>query len=294
MRFGLYVNRFNFLTFQSECHCQSLKPGLKKLFSEVVGDNLLTPQFIPKGLKITKTLDLGVVYRAEIVDRDPDCLPSFLANIGLNSVLIKIIYVGFHRQHYGSIVHRFLSEKDMAPTLYGASSPVPQEFKEGAALETYIFMEYLPPPSDGEAGWITLHDLGVEHRSCAQKNKDKIVAAVNDIVEELKMPGFVHGDLRTNNLMIYIVFRKNTCQLQLKDDGCLHIKVIDFDWSGRRNEVCYPTLRNSAVKWPGQDGMYISADHDSEMVKLWAGEWPHVSIERTTPFLQIDRADPDF
>lgn len=292
MRFGLYVNRFNFLTFQSECRCQSLKPGLKKLFSEVVGDNLLTPQFIPKGLKITKTLDLGVVYQVEVVDRD--CLPNFLANIGSNSLLIKIIYTGFHRQHYGSIVHRFLAEKDMAPTLYGATSPVPQEFKEGPGLETYIFMEYLPPPSDGEAGWITLHDLGVEHRSFAQKNKDKIVAAVKDIVEVLRGKEFVHGDLRTNNLMIYIVVRRKTCQLQLKDDGNPRIKVIDFDWSGRRNEVCYPTLRNSAVKWPGQDGMYISADHDSDMVKSWAAEWPLMGIERTTPFLQIDRADPDF
>jgi hypothetical protein len=289
MRFGLYMNRFNFFTLKSKCRCKSLKPGLKKLFSEVERDNLLTPQFIPKGLKITKTLDQGVVYLAKIVNTQK--IPPFLAPIGSNPVLIKIIYTGFHRQHYGSAVHRFLSDNDMAPKLYGTTTPVPDEFPEGVALESYMFMEYLPPPSGAKPGWISLHDLGVEHLSLAQQNKDQIVASVDAIVKKLNEGGYVHGDFRTNNLMIHITRKRGGCQLKLKDSHP-YIKVVDFDWSGTQNEVCYPTLRNPAVNWPGRDGMYIRAGHDDEMVRNWSREWPQANIGRTKPFRQTDRIDP--
>ena len=67
----------------------------------------------------------------------------------------------------------------------------------------------------------------------------------------------MHGDLRTSNVMV----KKSGL------DGTF--LLIDFDWSGKNQEVVYPSFVNRTdVRWPvgADDGEPILAFHDVEML----------------------------
>lgn len=107
-------------------------------------------------------------------------------------------------------------------------------------------MEYLAPPSDtSPKGWISLHDLGVNHVEVALANKNTIIQAVRQITHTLREAKYVHGDFRTNNLLIYVDISSSSCTLIPRTDTRLpFIKVIDFDWSGHPSTVEQPnTIR---------------------------------------------------
>jgi len=283
MHFGLYMKGFSIL--RCKCLCVILKPvPAKNVFRKMDRKGLDIPRFVHEAFKITTTLDTGVVYLAEVVDEEK-LKDSQLSGVGSNKqVVIKIIYSAFDRQNYGLEAHGHLASKNMAPKLYGVTAPTPHEFIEQGSLEHYIHMEYLSPPSDGKAGWISLHDLGSKYPLVAEANKSQIMKSIKAIINELEEKGLVHGDFRTNNLLVYVKTGQS-CTLELKD-GEPYIKVIDFDWSREAGKTRSPTSRNQEVKWPGQDGMYMLLGEDQQMVDLWSPTWPDVGQRK--PFLQAD------
>ena len=70
--------------------------------------------------------------------------------------------------------------------------------------------------------------------------------------------GWVHGDLRSTNVMV-------------KRRGLDGSFLIDFDWSGKNQEVVYPSFVNREVTRPvgADDGEFILAVHDVEMLSYF-------------------------
>lgn len=46
------------------------------------------------------------------------------------------------------------------------------------------------------------------------------------------------------------------------------MRVVDFDWSGKSGEVCYPKERNEDIKWPGDRNTPIVIAHDRMQVGM--------------------------
>jgi len=75
----------------------------------------------------------------------------------------------------------------------------------------------------------------------------------------IPLKNYVHGDLRSNNIMI----RTDVM------DKSVDLRVIDFDWVGEARQVRYPAERNREIWWPGEAGGPIEQDHDLKMVYSW-------------------------
>ncbi|KAG5634892.1 hypothetical protein H0H81_000409 [Sphagnurus paluster] len=72
---------------------------------------------------------------------------------------------------------------------------------------------------------------------------------------ELHQANFVHGDIRTANIMT-------------RKDGKLGLMLVDYDWSGVIGEVRYPMNVNKIDLWRPDDvcdGLLIKSDHDIAM-----------------------------
>ncbi|KAJ2911345.1 hypothetical protein MD484_g9069, partial [Candolleomyces efflorescens] len=141
-----------------------------------------------------------------------------------------------------------LATKGLAPKLYAVS------IQEG--VPTAQVMEHLPPH------WITLDELEHVHRQTLDTNFQAIDSQLALLLKLLQERGFVHGDLRPNNVMVDLE--------TLQGSGVAKIKVIDFDWSGKANEAQYPGSRNPTIKWPvGSAGGLIGQDHDAVLLSSW-------------------------
>jgi serine/threonine protein kinase len=76
-------------------------------------------------------------------------------------------------------------------------------------------------------------------------------------VESLHQAGFVHGDIRSTNIMVK----------QSREQG---IMLIDFDWAGEIGTVVYPMNINRKIRRPegARGGKLIKAEHDIDMVAM--------------------------
>ena len=86
--------------------------------------------------------------------------------------------------------------------------------------------------------------------------KGSFSSEIKEKVGSLHQAGYVHGDIRTTNMMV-------------KKTGEPGIILFDFDWAGVIGEVRYPMNVNTRdIKRPdgAVDGMLILAKHDMEMV----------------------------
>lgn len=75
----------------------------------------------------------------------------------------------------------------------------------------------------------------------------KTAEALQAAVQVLHQAGFVHGDLRSNNIV---------------QDG---IHTVDFEWAGIADQATYPFFMNHTdLKWPdgASDGLPITKGHD--------------------------------
>lgn len=86
---------------------------------------------------------------------------------------------------------------------------------------------------------------------------EKPFTALRNAVHTLHEAGFVHGDLRPNNII-------------LTSDS---VRIIDFEWpwAGVAEQAVHPFLMNHTdVKWPegARDGQPIKQDHDMWWVDL--------------------------
>ena len=164
----------------------------------------------------------------------PPCrLLSFL------QVLVKPV-----PRSYSQDVHKHMADNGLAPKLYG--------YAEVKGAPTAYVMEYLDP-----SVWQTLHEF-LKYDATAV-DRTRLQEAVDGIIEKLELKNYVHGDLRSNNIMIRTDVKEKSMDL----------RVIDFDWAGETGQVRYPAERNREIWWPGEAGGPILKEHDSEMVNSW-------------------------
>ena len=163
--------------------------------------------------------------------------------------MVKLTFVP-----YGYVVHEALETAGYAPKLLGRSH-------KPAISAEIIVMEYLLPPTNGKPGWITLFDLVTKHPALVDQKSDLIQAQLDAIVLVLKGSKLVHGDLRSNNLMIFCTLTAIVEPVQ--------VKAVDMEWAGRVGEVYYPVDRNEAVGYPGKAGELIGSRDDDQMARQW-------------------------
>jgi len=181
----------------------------------------------------------------------PDQIPG-----GLGNCVAKLVF-----DHYGLAVHKALAPR-FAPKFYGHSS------REGTNAKIFV-MECLPIPEDEEEWdgmrWIMLATLPEQLNTprLDPHLRNDIYVILKDIVLQLKDQKLVHGDLRSNNLMIKMVNPHEVAKP-------VEIKVIDFEWADELGLARYPYDRNNAVGYPGNAAALIAAGDDLLMVEKWA------------------------
>ncbi|KZT03522.1 uncharacterized protein LAESUDRAFT_814617 [Laetiporus sulphureus 93-53] len=167
-------------------------------------------------------------------------------------VLVKLV-----NEPYGEDVHRLLASNNLAPTLYGCAR------REGAP--TAYVMERL------SSSWVTLFKFS--HHEFAGSFGDAIRCSLDCLLKLLEGNSVVHGDLRSNNIMLQVDGHGKPVVLL---NGSAKINVIDYDWSGTAGWVRYPALRNPTIKditWPGEPGGIIEPGHDRKLVDSWWHHW---------------------
>jgi tRNA A-37 threonylcarbamoyl transferase component Bud32 len=86
--------------------------------------------------------------------------------------------------------------------------------------------------------------------------KGSFETEVREKVTSLHQAGFVHGDIRSTNIMV-------------KTNGSPGIMLVDFDWAGVIGEVRYPmNVNNVDIKRPdgAHDNELVMAQHDMLMI----------------------------
>ena len=142
---------------------------------------------------------------------------------GLN-VVVKFV------KHYGQEVHAFLASLQLAPKLHK--------------------VENLP------GGWMAVVMDEVKGSNLTDVTKEKLVEADyvtfrTTLKEKLQEKGFVHGDLRRQNIL-------------LSDTN--NFIVVDFDWAGESGHVKYPLTINTSSSCDWAPGVapdeLIESEHD--------------------------------
>ena len=166
----------------------------------------------------------------------------FLATLSSPSIPDLQVLVKLVPRPYSQDVHKHMADNGLAPELYG--------YAEMEGAPTAYIMEYLDP-----SVWQTLHEF-LKYNAV---DRTQLQEAVDGIIEKLESKNYVHGDLRSNNIMIRTDVKEKSVDL----------RVIDFDWAGEAGQVRYPAERNRDIWWPGEAGGPIEQDHDSKMVNSW-------------------------
>jgi len=139
-----------------------------------------------------------------------------------------------------------MADTGLAPKLYG--------YAEVKGAPTAYVIEYLNP-----SVWQTLYQLLKPEDKPSKPTTNQLKDALEKIIAVLDEKKYVHGDLRSNNIMI----RTDVM------DKSVDLNVIDFDWAGKARQVHYPAERNREIQWPGEAGGPIEQDHDLKMVDSW-------------------------
>jgi hypothetical protein len=108
---------------------------------------------------------------------------------------------------------------------------------------------------------VVMEDLSSEEVTIRPRISRARAAEFQKKVKDYHSHGFVHGEIRRDNALI-VSSSKLDCG-EANPDHCT-VKLVDFDWSGRKGEVHYPYLLNMGVYRPKgvQDGALILAEHD--------------------------------
>ena len=191
----------------------------------------------PEGEKGTLTF----VSRANVVYQR-----LFLATLSSPSIPGLQVLVKLVPRSYSQDVHKHMADNGLAPKLYG--------YAEVKDVPTAYVMEYLDPSI-----WQTLHQLSKPKNKPNKPTANQLRGTLQKIIAALDEKKYVHGDLRSNNIMI----RTDVM------DKSVELKVVDFDWAGKAGQVYYPAERNEEIQWPDEAGGPIGQDHDSKMVNSW-------------------------
>lgn len=156
--------------------------------------------------------------------------PLFVASRGDTG---EHVLVKFCAHGYGAEAHQLLAEAGLAPALYGTCS---------VGHFTMVVMELI-------VGGVQWH--GPTHRGEHWQALSRAVTLLHD-------NGFVHGDLRSPNILV----------------GAAGVTVLDFDWAGREGNAFYPCVLNrKGIRWPADAAVRapITKNHDLEMLEILRG-----------------------
>jgi serine/threonine protein kinase len=140
-----------------------------------------------------------------------------------------------YTRQYSLEAHILLSENGLAPKLHGFES-IPGGWK-------MVVMEYI------DESYQLLSEV-------EPMNREQFRDSIQHSVSLLHKYGFVHGDLRTSNILVSKSHSKAL--------------IIDFDAAGKAGEVVYPPNLNTAdIKWPRsvRDGVSVTKEHDNYIFK---------------------------
>jgi serine/threonine protein kinase len=184
----------------------------------------------------------------------------FAASLNRANQPSEKVFVKLTDRPYGIRAHRFLERHNYAPKLYG------RKILHGAP--TAYVMEYL------DNHWKSLSDLLSKRRqSLYPSQRGDIKEAIDRILTLLERDGFVHGDFRSNNIMVNLGDEPDPSGTHHE----LQVKVVDFDWAGEAGVAEYPVCRNDYIEgitWPRPAGDVIQAGDDRFLFNSW---WPTTS-----------------
>ncbi|CAG8532788.1 7145_t:CDS:2 [Ambispora gerdemannii] len=100
--------------------------------------------------------------------------------------------------------------------------------------------------------------------------KDNVITVMNSFHEL----GYVHGDLRGENIMI-------------ANDG--RVKIVDFDWAGSAGQIEYPHFMNPQIRWHSnaQPAKPIQTEHDKYLLDSYFILQYMLGLTRTISDLKI-------
>jgi hypothetical protein len=186
-----------------------------------------------------------------------DRSPRFLAKIrradACHQVVVKFVYN--YNGTYGTEVHKYLQGHGLAPVLHSAKTLHP-----GLVM---VVMEHLKFEK-ATGGWVELDAF----EGKLGKNEDAVRKKLENIIDLLQKQKMVHTDLRPKNIMIKVDGNR-----KIMAKGGLSLSVIDFDWAGLVDEVCYPPFLNKKVLWPPGAKAYqkVGKDDDKILFDNWWG-----------------------
>lgn len=161
------------------------------------------------------------------------------------AVEAKLVCVKFVYGSYSKETHRACFALGFAPKLHAVQSIF------GWSM---VVMDYL------DEEYSTLFDHIGRTPGVMQNNSKKLRNEIEKKIHELHNQDFVHGDIRTSNIMV-------------KKDGFTTGKfmLLDYDWSGEVDIACYPgSLNKIRVRRPDtvKPGGKIEKEHDTDMIAL--------------------------
>lgn len=140
---------------------------------------------------------------------------------------------------YSEAAHTYLASRGLAPRI--------RQCIRISANWTAVVMD--------KSKYASLFDLWL-----LEDEQKKVGHKVKCIVRTLHEGGFVHGDIRSTNVLVD--------QASLSS-GDVTVQLIDYDWADRVGEAKYPMEINcETVRRPEgvKGGELITAEHDNEMV----------------------------
>jgi tRNA A-37 threonylcarbamoyl transferase component Bud32 len=150
--------------------------------------------------------------------------------------------VKFTRQ-YSVEAHEWLASCNLAPQL--------RQRKNILGGWIIIFMDY--------SRYTLLSDLNL-----LKEQQEKVQLKVTMVLKKFHDQGFVHGDVRKNNILV------DRDSLSSRDADDVRIHFVDFDWAGKVGEAKYPfNINTKTVKRPDgvEGGVLITREHDEIMAR---------------------------
>eukprot|EP00731_Ephydatia_muelleri_P001995 Em0001g1995a len=225
-------------------------------------DEIRSDEVMLNAAKFLQALAAGIVSLKDEYQRSPSTfsaasaqelfalLPQFNGEIHINKRLGSLTFGGisqggssvvvkFFAQKYGIAVQRCLHNAGLAPEVL-------KEVKVGRVWSACVMTNV-----EGKTLFECLRD-----NSLTEDAKKDICKQLSCIKNVLTSEGYVHGDLRSSNIIV--AANNKLC-------------VVDFSWAGKSLDVRYPwSLNCSSIRWhPGVGcGKKISTEHDNFLIDI--------------------------
>ena len=158
-------------------------------------------------------------------------------------------FVKVSAQRYGKKPHQFLIDT------FAGQKVAPKVLFDDENLffgSHFVVLEYLDD-------YVTLDKYYDDNEFVPSSRFDDIFKRLSILIDTLHQNGFVHGDLRTPNILIH-----TDLSSRIEDA----VVLIDFDWSGEEGKVFYPSSLNLDLEWASgvRPIAPILKKHDTEML----------------------------